>query len=93
MASDFFRQGDSLSCGLFNLVMDSVIQKTEIFGFDTIYNKYAKLLVYADNINVIRRTKRDVTAVFSALAFKNDACLKIKRRMPFAYRHLILAGK
>ena len=44
-----FRQGDHLSCDLFNFVMESVMRKA--------LQKSVQLLAYADDIDIIGRTK------------------------------------
>ena len=62
-----FRQGDPLSCDLFNFVMESVLQKAGVHRSVTIFQKSVQLLAYADDIDIIGRTKRDVTAAFSAI--------------------------
>ena len=59
-----FRQGDLLSCDLFNCGECSA--KGWIYRNDTTFQKSIQLLAYADNIDIIGRTKRDVTAAFSA---------------------------
>lgn len=62
------RQGDSLSCVLFNLLMESIIRKAGVHRTGTILgNKCVQLLGYADDIDIIGRTKRDVTAAFGAI--------------------------
>jgi sorting nexin-29 len=62
------RQGDSLSCVLFNLLMESVIRKAGVHRGGTILGqKCVQLLGYADDIDIIGRTKRDVTAAFGAI--------------------------
>ena len=63
-----FREGDPLSCDLFNFVMKSVYQRREfINGNGTVFQKCVQLLEYADDINIIVHTKRYVTAAFSAI--------------------------
>lgn len=63
-----FRQGDSLSCTLFNLLMESVIRKADVHRTGTILtNRCVQLLAYADDIDIIGRTKRDVTGAFGAI--------------------------
>ncbi|XP_043064519.1 uncharacterized protein LOC122320475 [Drosophila ficusphila] len=62
------RQGDSLSCMLFNLLMESIIRKAGVHRTGTILtNRCVQLLAYADDIDIIGRTKRDVTAAFGAI--------------------------
>ena len=61
-----FRQGDTLSGDLFNFVTESVLRKTGMHRFGTILQKSVQLLTYAVDVDIIGRTKRDVTAAFSA---------------------------
>ena len=61
-----FRKGDPFSCDLFNFVMENILRKVEC----TIFPKYVKLLAYTDDIDIIGRTKRDVTAAFSFIERK-----------------------
>ncbi|XP_020806218.1 uncharacterized protein LOC110182509 [Drosophila serrata] len=62
------RQGDSLSCMLFNILMESIIRKAGVHRTGTILtNRCVQLLGYADDIDIIGRTKRDVTAAFGAI--------------------------
>ena len=51
-----FRQGDPLSCDLFNFVMESVLRKAGVNRNGTIFQKSVQLLAYADDIDIIRRT-------------------------------------
>ena len=46
--------------------MESVLQKEGVHRNDTIFRKRGQLLAYAENIVIIGRTKRDVTAAISA---------------------------
>ena len=46
--------------------MVRVLRKASVHRNDTIFYKNVHLLAYADNIDIIGRTMRDVTAVFSA---------------------------
>ena len=62
-----FRQGDLLSCDLFNFLLESVLRKAGVHRNGTIFCKSFQLLVYADDIDIIGRTMRDVTAAFSAI--------------------------
>ena len=62
-----FRVCDTLSCDLFNLVMESVLRKTGVHRIGTIFQKSVQSLAYADDIDIIRRAKRDVTTAFSAI--------------------------
>ena len=48
-----FRQGDPLSCDLFNFVMESVLRKAGPHRSGTIFQKSVQLLAYADDIDII----------------------------------------
>ena len=62
-----FGQGDPLSCDLFNLVMENVLRKAGVHRNGTIFHKSIQLLACADDIDIIGRTKRNITAAFSAI--------------------------
>ena len=62
-----FRQGDPLSCDLFNFVKESVLRKARVYRSGSIFQKSVQLLANADDIDIIGRTKRDVTAAFGAI--------------------------
>ena len=62
-----FRQGDPLAGDLFDFVMESVLRKARVHRNGTIFQTSVQLLACADDINIIGRTKRDVSAVFSAI--------------------------
>ena len=62
-----FRQGDPLSCDLFNFIMEGILRKAGVHRNGTIFYKGVQLLAYADDIDIIGRTKRDVTAAFAAI--------------------------
>ena len=62
-----FRQGDPLSCDLFNFVMESVLRNAGVHRSGTFFQKSVQLLTCGDDIDIIGRTKRDVTAAFSAI--------------------------
>ena len=54
-----FTQGDSLSCDIFNFLMESVLRKAGVHR----NGKCVQLLAYADNIHIIGRTTRDVRSL------------------------------
>lgn len=62
-----FRQGDSLSCDFFNLMMERIIRAADLWNSGTIFYKSFMLLAYADDIDIIGLNRRAVTAAFSAL--------------------------
>ena len=47
--------------------MESVLRKAGVHRSGTIFQKSFQLLAYADDIDIIGRTKRDVTAAFGAI--------------------------
>ena len=47
--------------------MESVLRKAEAHRSGTIFQKSVQLVAYADDIDIIGRTKRNVTAAFSAI--------------------------
>ena len=62
-----FRQGGPLSCDLFNFIMEGILRKAGVHRKGTIFYKGVQILAYADDIYIIRRTRRDVTAAFAAI--------------------------
>ena len=54
------RQGDALSCTLFNIVLEGVIRRAGIRTEGTIFNKSTQYVGYADDINMIGRSHRYV---------------------------------
>ena len=60
-------RGDPLSCDLFNFVMESILRKAGVHCSGIIFQKSVQLLAYADDIDIIGRTKRDVTVAFGAI--------------------------
>ena len=61
------RQGDTLSCDLFNILMEIILRKSAVNLNKTISSKSHMLLAYADDIDIIGRNLREVTAVFSRI--------------------------
>ena len=64
-----FKQGDPLWGDLFNFIMETKIfqLKAGVHRNGTIFQKSVQLLAYADDIDIIGRTKRNITVVFSAI--------------------------
>jgi len=60
-----FRQGDSLSCDFFNLLMEKIISAAGLKHNGTIFYKSVMPLAYADDVDIIGRSKREVSAAFS----------------------------
>ena len=67
MAHKGLRQGDALSCLLFNIALEKVIRESNIDTRGTIFNKSVQLLAYADDIDIIGRSERAVRETFSRL--------------------------
>jgi sorting nexin-29 len=51
-----FRQGDPLSCLLYNLAIEKVIKHSEIESKGTVYKKGAQILSHTDNIVRVARS-------------------------------------
>ena len=49
------RQGGGLSCSLFNIGLEDVVQRAGIDTRGTIFNRSVQLLGFADNIDIIAR--------------------------------------
>ncbi|XP_054089770.1 LINE-1 retrotransposable element ORF2 protein isoform X1 [Zeugodacus cucurbitae] len=62
-----FRQGDSLSCDFFNLMLEKIIRAAELNREGTIFNKSVQLLAYADDIDIIGSNNRAVCSAFSRM--------------------------
>ncbi|GFX55353.1 reverse transcriptase domain-containing protein [Trichonephila clavipes] len=61
-------QGDSLVCLLFNLVLEKCIRDREWLGRSgTLWNRSLQLLAYAEDIDIIGRSKKAVKEAFQAL--------------------------
>jgi hypothetical protein len=50
------KQGDALSCILFNLALEKVARDSGIRSRGTVYNKTIQVLAYADDIVLVGRT-------------------------------------
>ena len=60
-----FRQGDTLSCDFFNLVMEKIMRTAELVHSGTIFYKSVMPLAYADDVDIIGRSSREVSAAFT----------------------------
>ena len=65
------RQGDSLACLLFNIALEKIIRDAGIQTRGTIFYKSVQILAFADDIDIIARSERDLIKSFSLL--KNAA--------------------
>ena len=61
------RQGDSLACLLFNLALEMAVRKAGIQTNVTIFYKLVQLLAYADDIDIIARSRRALKEAFLSL--------------------------
>ncbi|GFX24991.1 reverse transcriptase domain-containing protein [Trichonephila clavipes] len=61
------RQGDSLACLLFNLVLGKCIRDSGLDRSGTLWNRSLQLLAYADDIDIIGRSEKAVKEAFQAL--------------------------
>ena len=61
------RQGDTLSCDLFNILIEIIMRNAAVITDKTISSKSHMLLAYADDIDIVGRNLRDVTAAFSRI--------------------------
>ena len=61
------RQGDGLSCALFNIGLEGVVRRAGIDTSGSIFNKAVQLLAYADDIDIIARNPETVKDVYTRL--------------------------
>lgn len=61
------RQGDPLAAMLFNIALEMAVRASGVDTSNTIYRKSSMLLAYADDIDVVGRTTRQVKETFAAL--------------------------
>ena len=61
------RQGDALSCGLFNIILELIMKVANIGTNRVIFNKSDQILGYADDLDLIGRSKGDVEKNFLAI--------------------------
>ncbi|XP_058127717.1 uncharacterized protein LOC131291223 [Anopheles ziemanni] len=61
------RQGDSLSCILFNVALEGVIRRVGIDTRGTIFWRSIQLLGYADDIDIVAINKRTVAETYAGL--------------------------
>jgi hypothetical protein len=60
------RQGDTLACLLLNTEFEKVIRDSGIERRGTIYHKSVQVLAYADDLDIIGRSERDVRVAFTS---------------------------
>ena len=62
--------------------MDRVLWKSGLHRNGNIFQKIVQLLVYADDIEIVGRSKRDVTVAFSAVERDSTKmCLTVNKYM------------
>jgi hypothetical protein len=61
------KQGDGLAHNLFNIALEYVIRQLSVQTKSTIFCKSVQLIGYADDINIMGRTKRAISEVYSEL--------------------------
>ena len=61
------RQGDSLACLLFNLALEKAVRRAGIQTNGTIFYKSVQLLAYADDIDIIARSRMALKEAFLSL--------------------------
>lgn len=59
------RQGDALSATLFNLMIESMIRKTNCSG--TIVNKETQVMAYADDVVILSRTEKNLIETYERM--------------------------
>jgi hypothetical protein len=55
------KQGDGLAPNFFNKAQEYVIRQLSVQATSTIFHKSVQLIVYADDINIMGRTKRAIS--------------------------------
>jgi sorting nexin-29 len=61
------KQGDGLAPNLFNIALEYVIRQLSVQVTSTIFYKSVQIIGYADDINIMGRTKRAVSEVYGEL--------------------------
>jgi len=72
MTDDFkvgtgLKQGHGLAPSLFNIALEYIIRQLSVQTTSTIFHKSVKLIGYADNINIMGRTKRAISEAYGEL--------------------------
>ena len=87
ITTKLFRQGDGLSCDLFNICLEMIIHAANIDTTGTIYNKALQILGYVDEIDIITRDIRSLdTAVDNIIGAADDMGLQINISSRCLYR-------
>jgi len=60
-------QGDGLAPNLFNIALGNVLRQLSLQTTSTVFHKSVQLIGYADDINIMGRTKRAISDVYGEL--------------------------
>ena len=60
-----FRQGDALSCDLFNLCLEIIVRRANVDARNNIFERSLQLLGYADDIDIVSRNVEELKSSFS----------------------------
>jgi len=58
------KQGDGLSCILFNIALEKVIRTADVMSRGTILNRSIQILGYADDLDIIGRSISEIRGTF-----------------------------
>jgi hypothetical protein len=61
------KQADGLAPNLFNMALEYVIRQLSVQTTSTIFHKSVQLIVNADDINIVGRTRRAISDVYGEL--------------------------
>jgi len=67
MLKNGVRQGDALTCLLFNIALEKVIRDAAVNVRGTIFYKSVQILAYPDDIDIIGRTRSAMIEAFTTL--------------------------
>ena len=65
------RQGDALSCILFNMTLERAIRKVDINPGGTLLNRTIQILGYADDIGILSRTEKDLKETYQKIEYES----------------------
>jgi hypothetical protein len=61
------KQADGLAPNLLNIALEYVIRQLSVQTTSTVFHKSVQIIGYADDINIMGRTKRVISEVYSEL--------------------------
>ncbi|CAH2257643.1 jg20521 [Pararge aegeria aegeria] len=73
LVNDGLRKGDALSCLLFNIVLDKCMQASKILKDGTIFYKSVQVLEYADDLDIVSRSRQALNNAYLALESATQA--------------------